>query len=427
MNKLIQNFDTVDITPLRHDALQIAEQGYQALDIEKVFERQLRLKGSVLTIHDQTYDLNDFGNIYVIGAGKGAAQAATAIEKKLGDFLTDGAVNDVSKSKELSKISSYRGTHPTPSHENVRATDHMLEIIDKAGENDLVITIICGGGSVLFTRPVEGISVERLAEIRLHLLGAGAPIGEINTVYKHLSDVHGGKLGQRAFPAHVLTLAVSDVPHDDKFVIASSPTLHDHTTVEDARATAEKYGLTDLPLAETPNEDEFSDNYSYIILASADIAIKAMADEAEHLGYKPVVVGNNITESAEELAKKLAADVQPGEALIFAGEPTVVVKSAHGKGGRMQHLAVSTLSDLKDDSVVVACASEGSDFINGVAGAIVDETTKKRAEELGIDLEKARAETNSHPALEKLNALIFIKPGVTANVSDFGIALRQKS
>ena len=128
----------------------------------------------------------------------------------------------------------------------------MIDLVKSATERDLVITIICGGGSALFTRPAEGVSIERLAEVRMHLLNSGASIGEINTVYKHLSAVHGGQLGLSAFPATVITLAVSDVPEDDHFVIASGPTIYDTTTIDDAKTVAAKYALRELPFIETP-------------------------------------------------------------------------------------------------------------------------------------------------------------------------------
>ncbi len=59
----------------------------------------------------------------------------------------------------------------------------------------------------------------------------------MNVVRKHLSRIKGGRLaraGQRA--AEIVTLAISDVPHDDPSAIASGPTVPDPTTLADARA-----------------------------------------------------------------------------------------------------------------------------------------------------------------------------------------------
>ncbi len=67
---------------------------------------------------------------------------------------------------------------------------------------------------------------------------------------KHLSRIKGGRLAQRAYPAQVVTLAISDVPGDDPAVIGSGPTVPDPTTLADARAIVAKYRL-DLPQAVT--------------------------------------------------------------------------------------------------------------------------------------------------------------------------------
>lgn len=425
MKRIITNYAALATNPARRHALQIAERGYQSIAISPVFARELRLTGSHLSVHEHTFDLDKYEHIYVIGAGKGSSQAAAVIESKLGDRISAGAVNDVMVAPGLKRIAGFQGTHPLPSKHNLAATDRMLKLAEKATADDLVITIICGGGSALFTRPAEGLSVENLAEIRLRLLQSGASIHEINTLYKHTSAVHGGHLALKAFPATVLTLAVSDVPHDDPFVIASAPTLFDSTSVADARTIATKYGLPDLPLVETPDEDQFSGSHAYLVLASAEVAIKAMADEAETLGYRVEVAGSNITMPAEKLAAQLARDVAPGKAVLFAGEPPVIVTNPLGQGGRMQHLAVSALPKLDSHAALAACASDGSDFINGVAGAIVDGAqTAGRCHKFGLDPAEATRAQNAYPLLKTTGDLLATQRGVTANVSDFGIILQ---
>lgn len=426
MNRIITNFDQLAATSARKDALMIAEKGYQAIAIGPAYRHALQLDGSTLTIHEHAYDLNQYKSIYVIGAGKGASQAAQAVEERLGDRITAGAVNDVVITSGLKRITGFQGTHPLPSRQNLAATDRMLELAEQATADDLVITIICGGGSALFTRPAEGVSVEKLAEVRLHMLRSGASIEEINTVYKHISRVHGGYLSLKAFPATVLTLAVSDVPHDDPFVIASGPTIPDKTTIHDAETVAAKYGLHDLPLIETPGEDEFSGRHAYVILASADLAVAAMMKEAEQLGYTTAVAGYNLVDQAETVGAALAAKVQAGQAIIFAGELPVMVKNPDGLGGRMQHMAVSALPHLSPSSVAIGCASDGSDYMDGVAGAIVDGTqTHERCRRLGLNAEAARQGYNSYPLLRQTGDLLSITPGITANVSDFGIFLKK--
>jgi glycerate 2-kinase len=425
MKRIITNYAALATNPARRHALKIAERGYQSIAIGPVFARELQLTGSHLSVHEHTFNLDKYEHIYVIGAGKGSSQAAAAIESKLSDRITAGAVNDVVIAPGLSRITGFQGTHPLPSKHNLAATDRMLDLAGKAKADDLVITIICGGGSALFTRPAEGLSIEDLAQIRLHLLQSGASIHEINTVYKHTSAVHGGHLALKAFPATVLTLAVSDVPHDDPFVIASAPTLFDRSSAAEAQEVASKYGLHDLPLVETPDEDQFSGPHAYVVLASAELAIKAMTDEARSLGYAVESAGSNLTMPAEELASQLALRIAPGKSVVFAGEPPVVVTNPLGQGGRMQHLAVSALPKLNPHAALAACASDGSDFINGVAGAIVDGAqTAGRCHKFDLDPAEATSAQNAYPLLKTTGDLLAVQREVTANVSDFGIILQ---
>src|SRR6202012_3443305 len=80
-------------------------------------------------------------------------------------------------------------------------------------------------------------------QVNRALLRSGAPIGEVNTVRKHLSRIKGGRLARAGQRAEIVTLAISDVPHDEPSAIASGPTVPDPTTLADARAIVAKYKL----------------------------------------------------------------------------------------------------------------------------------------------------------------------------------------
>src|SRR6202000_3559773 len=91
--------------------------------------------------------------------------------------------------------------------------------------------------------PVTGITFAQKQQVTRALLRSGAPIGEVNTVRKHLSRIKGGRLPRAGHRADIVTLAISDVPRDDPSAIASGPTVPDSTTLADARAIVAKYGL----------------------------------------------------------------------------------------------------------------------------------------------------------------------------------------
>ncbi len=234
--RVIKNFDALATTKLRRDALEIAEAGYEAIDLKTMFARQLDLRGEHLVVGNQRYDLSKYRNVYIVGVGKGSALAVESIGKVLKKRVTKGFAIDI-KRRLVRKIRVFAGTHPLPSDQNITATNHIIKLMKGATKDDLVIAAICGGGSSLFCQPA-GLTCVELQHVSSYLLKAGAKIQEINTVRKHLSLIHGGYFAKYAYPATVLGLIISDVPGDDLNFVASGPTVLDKTTRADAEKIA---------------------------------------------------------------------------------------------------------------------------------------------------------------------------------------------
>ncbi len=401
----------------------IAEAGYDSINIEQVFKEKLELQGRTLSVQRHSYDLSKFKHIYVVGVGKGSSRAARAIEKVLGERITEGFVIDITPAK-TQRILAFKGTHPLPSRQNIDGTEEVVKIAERAGKDDLVICIICGGGSALFSRPGDRTLLE-LQLIGSHMLKAGAPIHEINTVRKHISLVHGGHLAKFAYPATVLSLCVSDVPGDDLHIIASGPTVLDPTTRHDAARVAKKYKLPPIPFIETPKEKRYFKKVTNLVVASGDLAVDAMVAKAKELGYEPIIIGRNINGIAKEVGPELAQKVKPGQVLIAAGETEVNVTHA-GRGGRCQELAVAAMPYLGEGTAFVACASDGKDN-EPVGGAITDgDVSIKNCKKFGLDPKKAVELNDTYPLLAKLGDHLQTKL-VTANISDFLVVLRDQN
>src|SRR5262249_62363788 len=111
-----------------------------------------------------------------------------------------------------------------------------------------VVALISGGASANWIAPAPGLLLADKQAVTRALLRSGAAIGEINTVRKHLSRIKGGRLAERAFPARVTSIAISDVAGDDPAVIGSGPTVPDPTTPADARALVARYRLHAPPV-----------------------------------------------------------------------------------------------------------------------------------------------------------------------------------
>ena len=125
----------------------------------------------------------------------------------------------------------------------VQTPEDTLKLAATAEAGDLLLVLLTGGGSANWIAPADGITFEQKQKLTRALLRSGAPIGEVNTVRKHLSRIKGGRLARAGMRAEIVTLAISDVPRDDPSAIASGPTVPDPTTLADARAIVAKYRL----------------------------------------------------------------------------------------------------------------------------------------------------------------------------------------
>lgn len=300
---------------------------------------------------------------------------------------------------DANRVAVRDGTHPLPSADNVAGTRAVLDAADEAGEDDLVLAVITGGGSALLCAPADGLSLEDVREVADALLKSGADIEELNAVRKHLSAVKGGQLADRAAPARTLGVVFSDVIGDQLDVIASGPTAPDETTYEDALAVLDRYNIEppeevtehlergrDGERSETPRADDpVFQRVDNRILANADTALTATARTAASKGYEPTVLSTRVRGETREVAKthvaiaeEIAATgrpVEPPAALLTGGETTVTVRG-DGSGGPNLEFALSAALELDESRIVVGSVdTDGYDGGTDVAGAIVDKYT----------------------------------------------------
>ena len=69
---------------------RILRAGLDAVDPEAAVLNCVRREGSTVSVGDRDYDLDRYKRILLIGAGKGTAPMAKAVEQILGDHLTNG-------------------------------------------------------------------------------------------------------------------------------------------------------------------------------------------------------------------------------------------------------------------------------------------------------------------------------------------------
>lgn len=426
---IIKNFNQLATTPLRKQALEIAEAGLKAIDTINLTDLGFDYDPATdsITVKGQQFPIAGFERVFIVGAGKVVAQAASVIEKKLGDRITDGLIIDIVP-VHLKKIRSAVGTHPLPSSANVSATEEITDLLANAGENDLIISLIAGGGSSLLCAPAA-ITIEEERLITQALMDSGADILEMNTVRKHISSVKGGGLAKLAYPATLISLIFSDVPGDDISQVASGPTVMDKTTEEDALLILQKHNILmkcsmkSCGMVESEKDLKYFEKVHNIIFCSAQDALGAMEAKARELGLNPEIWERHFGGEASVIGKKIATEIKPNQCLLATGESVVTMETkTGGSGGRNQEMALAAASVIGPNCVFAAVASDGRDN-SDVAGAIVDSTTAEKIAKSGGDLLDSLARHDEYAVL--LDSESSIITGITgSNVSDFFIAIR---
>jgi glycerate 2-kinase len=385
------------------------------------------------------------GRTIVLGAGKGSALMAKAVEDHWDGPLEGIVLTPYHHGADCKRIEIVEAAHPVPDAAGREAAGRILELAKSAGPDDLVLCLISGGGSALMALPAEGLTLEDKRAMNKALLKSGANIVEMNCVRKHLSAIKGGRLAQAASMARVVTLAVSDVPGDDPSVIASGPTVPDPTTFADALAILRKYGITEPAAAiehlkaarqETPKPGDplFAGNEVKII-ATPQEALDAAAAFAVRHGVTPVVLGHTIEGEARDvalvhagIARQAYHHGQPAKTpcvIISGGETTVTVKGG-GRGGRNVEflLALTVALDGHKGIYGVAGDTDGIDGIEPVAGAFMDPTTIARAAATGVKAKESLADNDGHGFFEAVGDQLVTGPTRT-NVNDFRAILVQ--
>ena len=383
--------------------------------------------------------------VCVLGCGKASAVMAAAAEEIAADRIADGFV--VVKdgcAVPVRRVQIAEAGHPVPDARGLAASTRLLELARGAGEDDLVLFLVSGGGSALTPAPAPPITLAEKQEVTRLLLASGATIGELNAVRKHLSIFKGGQLARAAWPASVLTLALSDVIGDPLDVIASGPTAPDPTTFADAAEVLARRGIAArVPtsvtrrfaaglrgeIQETPKPgDPLFGRVTNIVIGNNALIAEAAVAAAGRLGYRPHLATRELQGEAREVARDLVARarrLEPPACLIACGEPTVTVKG-RGRGGRCQEFALAAALELRptDRMTILAAGTDGTDGPTDAAGAIVDAESLERGAGAGADAREALEDNDAYRFLAASGDLI-VSGATRTNLLDLYVVLRS--
>ncbi|KAA0693803.1 glycerate kinase [Neorhizobium sp. P12A] len=378
------------------------------------------------------------GRTIVVGAGKGAAQLARALESQWPGTLEGAVVTRYGYGTACDHIEVMEASHPVPDDAGLRASARMLDLVGNLTPDDLVIALVCGGGSALLPAPPEGFDLDDEITLNEALLKSGAPISAMNAIRKQFSRIKGGRLAAAAYPAKVVSLVVSDIPGDDAALVSSGPTIPNASTPDDALAIVDRYRI-ELPAriiehlrstkpAPLPDDPVFQRN-TVNVVASAKVSLEAAAAASATKGIPAVILSDSLEGEAREagafhaaLAREIESNGRPFErpvVLLSGGETTVTVKG-NGKGGRNTEFLLSLALGIAStkDIHVLAADTDGIDGSEDNAGAFVDSGTLDRMLCRGIQAESYLVCNDAWTAFAAVSDLFVCGPTGT-NVNDF--------
>jgi hydroxypyruvate reductase len=407
---------------------------------------------------------HECGSMHVFGAGKASAAMASALVERFGSRVAGGLVIVKHPPSSLEppraddpegvigrvgEIEIMLGDHPIPGARTAAAAARLRDRARRVGPRDLVLCPCSGGASALLSEPT--LAPDEWAELHALLLARDVSIQAINRLRRRFDVLKAGGLAQLLAPATVVGLIISDVVGDELALVGSGPTVYpsEHEEAEYQALLGELderlAGLSEPlrrkldqppPLHVHPRVDGRPQGVHQVLLARNGDAREAACRRARAEGLDSIVLlpalGGLAANEGRRLARLLAtmpADlpVTPPCCLVTGGETTVALGSdvVHGLGGRNQELALAAIEGLAGipDLALLTLATDGEDGPTDAAGALITGESFARAQALGIELELALAQHDSHQVFARLGDLIRTGPTGT-NVCDLALLFR---
>lgn len=428
------------MTSFNKHILGIADAAINSVKPSELIPDSIQLKRNKLIIDKKKINLNEIDKIFVIGAGKASGLMALEVEKIIRDKIAAGCVSTYTAGElNLGKIELIEAGHPIPNENSLIAGQKIFELASSAGEDDLVICLLSGGGSALMELLPKNISLDEFQKLTDLLIKSGADINEINTLRKSISLLKGGKLAETISPAACITLIISDVVGDKLESIASGPTTNCGIGLADSLNILKKYKLTNkvpssilnfLKQKRTKNKEIDWNKIHNFIIGNNQKALEGAKRKAVELGYSAKIIESKIEGNVRSVAQLIARYIKEAEhikdpsCLLFGGETTVNVKGS-GKGGRNQELVLAALLELKKSAVKFTLSSIGTDGRDGptdAAGAYIDHNTWSKVIQLNMDPTQYLENNDSYNFFKKLDHLI-VTGSTGTNVMDLQIVL----
>ena len=362
------------------------------LELERVFADALgELDLAVLTIEALPRAPRVGVPARVIAIGKAAPAMAAGAVERWGSAVESCLVvapdgTDVealrrfaSRSRTSDRLTVLRAGHPLPDARSVVAARACLAAATGADPCS-VLVLVSGGASALVCAPIAGVTLRDKRAITRAMLKSGASVQDLNVVRKHLSRIKGGGLLRAAAPNRVFTVVASDVIGGTPADVGSGPSVPDHSTVAGARSLLRRHApsFADVPLAKTASAPPMARARAKVVASPEELARVVARLLRESFGSLDVRVLPPSQASAEALAAEYVAlaarrSSHP-RAFVRAAEPSILVPTRAGRGGRSTHTAALVGRALGAEQVIFgAFASDGVDGASTTRGAVISD------------------------------------------------------
>jgi glycerate 2-kinase len=435
----VRSGDLLEDTRARVRELFVA--GLEAVEPARAVRTRLGWQGDCLVVDGAS--LNAPMGVHVIAVGKAAvAMTHGALEALPGHIISGDVITKEghAAAKLPPELRVLEAGHPIPDERGVEATNLAVTALSRLDRDVVVLALVSGGGSALLEAPRAGVTLADLAQTTDRLLRAGAPIDALNAVRAPLSRVKAGGLRAAAPRSAWVTLILSDVLSNDPRVIASGPTVPGANDPRLAMEVIARFGvmeqvpdsvLTTLNTRSGEPEPQRTDEDVLLIIGDNGAAVDAAADKAVALGLERRIVWHAMQGEAAELGRRFVSVVagmpQSVDVVLGGGEATVTVRG-DGHGGRNTEFSLAAALELErrgmSEWVIASLGTDGQDAVTGLAGAIADAGTARRARDAGVDPVGALARNDSLRVFEVAGGGVETGPTGT-NVNDVYFAVRM--
>ncbi|MDX1779276.1 MAG: DUF4147 domain-containing protein, partial [Thermodesulfobacteriota bacterium] len=131
--------------------------------------------GSTVSCGGREASLPSQGKVVVVGGGKASHQMAKALyeifEERAHGLVTSH--KDLGQLPPLGNIRFQPAAHPNPDEGSVKGAEEIIRLLQEVGSDDIVFSLISGGGSAMIELPVQDLTLDDYITVNELLNRAG--------------------------------------------------------------------------------------------------------------------------------------------------------------------------------------------------------------------------------------------------------------